>query len=95
MDAETRLSFFEFVGDQWGRDRAGQLMDLLPPVSAAELVTKQDLAVVAADLRTEIAQLRAELTARIADQTRTIVIAVVTLWVSGMALAFTAARLAG
>jgi hypothetical protein len=109
MNEETRLSFFEFVSDQWGRERAGQLMDMLPPVGYADLATKQDLAVLGSELRQEMAELRidlidrmsdltnrmADLTNRVADMTRILVIAMLTLWVSGIALAFVAARLGG
>lgn len=95
MDAAQRFEFFEFVRDRWGPERAGQLMDLLPSAGADELVTKDHLRAEMASLRSETADLRSELADRIADQTRTLVLVMMTLWLSGIALAFTAARLAG
>lgn len=75
---------------------------MLPPAGADELVTKDLLRAELALMRQEMAELRVEVhegfarvSDRMADLVRTIVIAMVTLWISGVALAFVAARLAG
>jgi hypothetical protein len=85
VDAAQRFDFFEFVRNRWGPERASQLMDMLPPAGADELVTTSHL-------RAEMADIRSELADRIADQTRTLLLAMMTLWISGIALAFIAAR---
>jgi hypothetical protein len=80
MDAEQRFDFFEFVADQWGRERAAQLMGLLPGGNVEELATK-------ADLRAATAELEARLLSKMNDQTRTILLANVAMWMSGIGAA--------
>ena len=74
-------------------------MDMLPPANASELVTRdyfhREMAERTAELRAELGEKTTQVTKLIAEQTRTIMIAMLTLWVSGIALAFMVARLAG
>lgn len=62
-----RLALFESAKTSWGADTAQTLMDLLPPDPDA-LATKADLAVLGSDLR-------AEMHRAFAEQTRTLVLA--------------------
>lgn len=88
-DAKTRYDLFEFVSAQWGADRAAQLMDLLPPAGASELVTRDHLAVTQAEIRCEMAAQGERLSLAIAAQgerfsreLRQVLIANVAMWVS-------------
>ncbi|HWJ97052.1 MAG TPA: hypothetical protein VNQ33_02765 [Acidimicrobiales bacterium] len=65
-----RLALFESAKASWGADTAQTLMDLLPPDPDA-LATKADLAVLGAELRAEMA-----------GQTRTLVLAMLTIEVT-------------
>ena len=101
MEAKARHEFYEFIREEWGPARAGQLMDLLPPFDWSEFATKSDLRVLGAELRHEMADLRVEmhdgfrqLSETLASHTRTIVLAIVAMWISGVAFAVAAARLA-
>jgi hypothetical protein len=69
-------------------------MDLLPPLDWSQIATKQDLAELRAELRSEMADLRSDINLRFADHTRTIVLAVVGSNVALVGLTFAAARLA-
>ena len=69
-------------------------MDLLPPAGAADLVTTDQLYRAVAELRAEMHEGYARLADRIADLTRMIMIAMITLWLSGIGLSVLAARLA-
>ncbi|WP_426572234.1 hypothetical protein [Aquihabitans sp. McL0605] len=73
-DIARRHALYEHARDTWGADTAETLMDLLP-TDPNELVTKSDLAVFGADLR-------AELVGKMADQTRMLVLAMVTMTVT-------------
>ena len=91
---QHRHEFFDFLRDQWGPERAGQLMGLLPPAGIPELTTKADLAVLRAELVSEFSGFRAEMHRAFARQTRIYVLSCAAIWVSGLGLAFTAARFA-
>jgi hypothetical protein len=95
VDAAQRFEFFEFVRDQWGTERAGQLMDLLPPAGATDLVTSDQLRRELAELRVEMHDGFARIADRVADQTRVIVLAVVGLWLSGLGLSVAVTQLLG
>ena len=69
-----RLALFDSAKTSWGEDSAQTLMDLLPPDPDA-LATK-------ADLHVGLAGLRADLTHQMSDQTRTLVLALVTIEVT-------------
>ncbi len=89
-DEQERLEFFEFIRGEWGPQRAGQLMELLPPVGMRDLATKADLA----DLRVEMHSGFARVYEKMGDQTRTLVLAMAGTWVGAIGLAFAAARFA-
>jgi len=72
-----RLALFESARTSWGEPTAETLMDLLPP-DPGQLATKSDLASVRADL----ADLRADLIERMSDQTRLLMITMLTTTVS-------------
>jgi hypothetical protein len=69
-------------------------MELLP-VDPTELATKQDLVVLRADLRADLAALRAEMHELFREQTNRILMFVLPTMLSGIGLAFAAARLGG
>jgi hypothetical protein len=89
-----RLRLFETARRSWGDEAAATLMDLLPPLDWSQIATKQDLAELRSELRTEIADLRSEVHLRFAEHTRTIVLAVVGSNVALVGLTFVAARFA-
>jgi len=68
-----RLALFEAAKTSWGEDTAQTFMDLLPPDPDA-LATKADLAVLGADLRTEMGALRSDLLEKLDDRTRILMI---------------------
>ena len=95
-----RLRLYEHARESWGDDTARTLMDLLPD-DASQLATKADLAVLGAELRSEMADLRvdmadlrSELHQALAEQTRTLVLTSSGITLTGIALAFAAAQLA-
>ena len=65
MQPHEKHEFFEFVKQQWGRERAGQLMNMLPEHQADQLASKDDVALQGSLLKTEIVEVRAELTAEL------------------------------
>ncbi len=69
-----RLALFESAKTSWGPDTAQTLMDLLPPDPDA-FATK-------ADLHVGLAELRSDLTRQMSEQTRTLVLALVTIEVT-------------
>ena len=89
---QERLEFSEFVRGEWGSERAGQLMELLPPAGMRDLATKTELRAEIAELRAEMHQGFGRIHEKIGDQTRTLVLAMIGTSVSGVTLAFAAAR---
>lgn len=81
----ARLHLYEAARDSWDEAAATALMDSLPP-AADELVTKSFL-------KAEMAELRAKMYERFHEQTRTMIIAMITIMLAGVSLAFTAAHL--
>ena len=69
-----RLALFESAKTSWGEDTAQTLMDLLPPDPDA-LATK-------ADLQVGLASLRSEMHQAFTQQTRTLVVAMLTIEVT-------------
>jgi hypothetical protein len=61
----TRHRLYEKIKEQWGQENADELMSYLPPVGRADVATKQDLALLGAELRGEMvagfASLRSEM----------------------------------
>ena len=83
-----RLALVESAKTSWGEDTAQTLMDLLPP-DPDDLATKADLAVLGselrvemADLRGEVAQLGGDLRAEMGQQTRLLMITMLTTTVT-------------
>lgn len=72
VDEASRLHLYEQARNAWGGDAADTLMHALPwdPDRSA---TKDDLAVLSANLRAEMADIRGELKADIATSTRTMI----------------------
>ncbi len=66
MTEAERLEFYELAKRQVG-DRFAELMIKAVPADPERLATKDDLAVLGADLRTEMAELRADLRTEMAD----------------------------
>jgi hypothetical protein len=92
-EASRRLHLYETARQGWGPEAADTLMELLPP-EPDSLATKADVAMVKADLRTEIAELRAEVHQMFAEQTRTLLLANVGMWITTVSLSFAVAKLA-
>ena len=67
------------------------MLELLP-MDLPQLATKQDLAVLSAELRGEISGLRAEMHELFREQTNRILMFVLPTMLSGVGLAFVAAR---
>ncbi len=97
VDQRRRLQLYEIARAQSGAEAADTLMELLPAVDISELATKQDLAVLASELRAEIAQmngdLRAEMHAEFREQTNRLLMFVLPAVISGVGLAIAATRL--
>ena len=83
-DTIRRHALYEHARDTWGTDSAETLMDLLPSDLDA-LATKTDVGLAKADLqvdlaevRSEMAQLGGDLRAEMAQQTRLLMITMLT-----------------
>ena len=92
VDDRRRLELFDAARTQLGEGPAGTLMELLP-VPGDELATRQDLALTRAELRAEMAELRTEMHDLFREQTTRILLVVVPTMLSGVGLAFAAARI--
>lgn len=66
IDEAARLHLYERARDAWGDEAASTLMHALPR-DPDRFATKDDVAVLGADLRTEIAELRGDLRTEIAE----------------------------
>lgn len=91
VDERRRHELYEHAKSHWGEEAAVTLMELLPPVGWADVATKDDLASLGRELR---ADLRAELQRELREQTNRILAFVVPTMLSGVGLAFVAARFA-
>lgn len=95
VEERRRLELYEAVRERLGDGPAITLMELLP-VDASQLATKQDLAVFAAEIRSELGSeiggLRAEMHDLFREQTNRILMFVLPTMLSGIGLAFAAAR---
>ncbi|HLF99595.1 MAG TPA: hypothetical protein VI916_03925 [Acidimicrobiia bacterium] len=61
VDQAMRAEVYLALETIHGKDVANAIMEMLPPAGVPELATKQDLALMSAELRTEFAELRTEL----------------------------------
>ena len=73
VDDGARLQLYRRLEQVLGHDEAGTLMAQLPPNTWADLATKQDLAVLRAEVRAEIQTVRADT----ANQTRQLVLTLI------------------
>jgi len=60
VDQAMRAEVYLALETIHGKDVANAIMEMLPPAGVPELATKQDLALMSAELRTEFAELRTE-----------------------------------
>lgn len=94
-----RKRIYERFGHLLGPDEAEALMEMLPPVGWADVATKRDIDALRSELRSDFGagfdSLRAELYRAQADQTRTIILALLASNATIASLAFAAARLGG
>ena len=126
IDERSRHALYLRLEHVLGPDEAGTLMEHLPPMGWADVVTRRDLAVLRTELGSEIASgraetcslrsemrtefravrsemqareqsmtglFRSELAQAVSAQTRTMVVTMITLFVTGVSLAFASARL--
>ena len=101
LDERSRHELFLRLEETLGPEAATTLMEHLPPVGWADVATKRDLDQTAILLRSEIQglgdQLRSEFYRALADQTRTILLTVVSTTIGAViataTLTFAAARL--
>jgi hypothetical protein len=107
VDQRRRLQLYEIARERFGAEAADTLMELLPPMDPSDLASKQDLGVLRAEMREEFAEFRGELRHEFAEfrgelrtemhdlfreQTNRLVMFTVPTVLSGIALAFAAAR---
>jgi hypothetical protein len=92
VDDRRRLELYEAARTSLGEAAAGTLMEMLP-VDATELVTKHDLELLRLETRADFAALRAEMHELFREQTNRILMFVLPTMLSGIGLAFAAARL--
>ena len=108
IDERSRHALYQRLEHVLGRDEAETLMEHLPPVGWSDVVTRRDLDALRTELHAETSSIRVEMRAMeqsltglfrmelaqaITAQTRTMVITNITLFVTGVSLAFAAARL--
>jgi hypothetical protein len=97
IDERSRHALYLRLEHVLGRDEAETLMEHLPPVGWADVATRRDLDILRTELRAMEQSLtglfRMELAQAVTAQTRTMAITMITLFVTGVSLAFAAARL--
>lgn len=93
VDEAARLHLYEQARNAWGGDAADTLMHALP-WDPDRTATKDDLAVLSAELRAEMAELRGELKSDIANSTRTVMFGMVASNATLVGLVFAAVKLA-
>ena len=97
VEERRRLDLYEAARTQFGDGPAATLMELLP-MDTSHLATKQDVELLGAQFRAELSgevgSLRAEMHDLFREQTNRILMFVLPTMLSGVGLAFAAARLA-
>jgi len=97
IDERARHQLYLRLEQQLGAEAATTLMEHLPPTGWAEVATKRDLdhlrELTTSDIQQMGDQLRAEFHKAIAEQTRTIVLANIGMFLTMAGVAFAAARL--
>lgn len=93
VDEAARLHLYEQARNAWGGDAADTLMHALP-WDPDRTATKDDLAVLSAELRAEMAEFRGELKSDIANSTRTVMFGMVASNATLVGLVFAAVKLA-
>lgn len=97
VDERARHRLFDKLEAVLGTEEASILMEHLPPVGWADVTTKRDLDALGESLRQSMdtfeQRVLATMRAEMIQQTRTVVFAMLTLFVSSGGLALAAARL--
>jgi hypothetical protein len=97
IDERARHELYLRLEEHLGAEAATTLMEHLPPTGWAEVATKRDLdhlrEVTSSDIQRMGDQLRAELHKALTEQTRTVVLANIGMFVAMAGVAFAAARL--
>jgi hypothetical protein len=97
LDERARHQLYLRLEEHLGPEAAATLMERLPPTGWAEVATKRDLdhlrEITSSDIQGMGDQLRAEFHRGMAEQTRTVVLANIGMFVAMAGVAFAAARL--
>lgn len=80
VDEAARHQLYTSLESTLGSEPTSTLMSLLPPVGGADVATKQDLAILEANLHRDIADLRTEVADAMRRQTVSLVGVMVTLY---------------
>jgi hypothetical protein len=86
-EQRLRQSLHARLAELLGADETALLMNYLPPVGWADVTTKRDLDVVAAELRSEMSVLRAEVRGELKAQTTRMLLWLVPTIVAGLGVA--------
>ncbi|HKN90822.1 MAG TPA: hypothetical protein VJ622_11110 [Acidimicrobiia bacterium] len=97
IDERARHHLYLRLEEHLGAEAATTLMEHLPPTGWADVATKRDLdhlrEITSSDIQRMGDQLRAEFQRGLAEQTRTVVLANIGMFVAMAGVAFAAARL--
>ncbi|HEV8624886.1 MAG TPA: hypothetical protein VG034_10560 [Acidimicrobiia bacterium] len=97
IDERARHQLYLRLEEHLGPEAASTLMEHLPPTGWSEVATKRDLdhlrEITSSDIQRMGDQLRAEFQRGFAEQTRTVVLANIGMFVAMAGVAFAAARL--
>jgi hypothetical protein len=94
VDEQSRHELYNELVAALGSDHARTLMEHLPPVGWADVVTKRDLDALRHELTALVHEAVGSLRAEINAQTRLLFFSMLTVMLTAVALAFTAARFA-
>jgi hypothetical protein len=94
IDERTRREMYEQLEAVLGAQTADALMEHLPPVGWAEVATKSDLTLTTGELRSSMDALENRLLAEMHREITRVIMWFVPTMLSGVGLAFAAARFA-